>query len=99
MRLFAILPALSLLLALGHVAAVKITLTNEAGEKESYTECIRVSRKFLGSSNKVAASGGAVAYYSDSACKTMVFLDPDGSGTALSVSSRIKSFMIKRIDK
>ncbi|KAJ1913062.1 hypothetical protein GGH13_002782 [Coemansia sp. S155-1] len=99
MRFFVILPALGCMLALCH-AAVKVTLTNEAGEKESYTknECYRVGRKFVGSKNKIVSTGGAVSYYSDSACKNGVFLDVAGDGTVFDIPSPIKSFMVRRYD-
>ncbi|KAJ2438646.1 hypothetical protein GGF42_008228, partial [Coemansia sp. RSA 2424] len=95
MRYFAILVVLSCLLALCS-AYRKVTLKNEAGEKETYESddryCHRVGRKYHGKKNHARVSGGVVAYFSDSECKQWLEIDYATTKEYRTIKSPIKAY-------
>ncbi|KAJ2340945.1 hypothetical protein GGH92_006033 [Coemansia sp. RSA 2673] len=95
MRYFVVLAVISCLLALSN-ALTYVSIQDLNGYEKVYhatgPKCQKVSSKFSGRHNWVAAKGKPTYYYSDSSCRSTVFVDPDAAGHFFGVSSPIKSF-------
>ncbi|KAJ2256375.1 hypothetical protein GGI13_001217 [Coemansia sp. RSA 455] len=95
MRYFVVLAVISCLLALSN-ALTYVSIQNldqyEVVYHATDNRCQTVSSRFSGRHNWVATKGKMTYYFSDSSCKTQVYVDPYANGNFAGVPSPIKSF-------